>query len=229
MTRGMTQQTRQAALFLAGAFVLLVAFVMLKDDARPSQGGVLTSADGETIEISAAARAAGLRYDAAITPSDRAWVEAMIAQVRPEAAALIAEVDGLVTVGVLEPGQRPEGTIGLASGGPEGLAIDLDLTRLNGDLAMERSAAVIHELGHIVDYALVDDELLAQLDAGIPRGGTCGPVTDCELPAERFADTFAKWALRGAFSAGSGYAVPTPASLEGWGEPLGALAFSLPK
>jgi len=30
-------------------------------------------------------------------------------------------------------------------------------------------------------------------------------------------------------SAGSGYGVPMPASIEGWGQPLGALAISLPK
>ena len=226
----MTRQTRQAAMLLAAAFVLLVAFMAFRGEAGPpaAGGSLLTSRDGETIEITGAARAGGLSWDPSFSAADRAWVEAVIAQVRPEAAALIAEVDGLVTVRPMQPGQ-PEGVIGLASGGPDGLAIDLDLGRLDGDLAMERSSTVVHEFGHIVDYALIGDDLLAELDAGIPRGGTCGPVTDCDQPAERFADTFAKWALRGAFSAGSGYAVPTPVSIEGWGEPLGALSVSLPK
>ena len=56
-------------------------------------------------------------------------------------------------------------------------------------------------------------------------GGTIGA---CAQPEERFADTFAKWALRGAVSAaGAGYAIAAPASLEDWGAPLGALAVRL--
>ena len=51
---------------------------------------------------------------------------------------------------------------------------------------------------------------------------------DCTVPAERFADTFAKWALRGAVSAtGAGYGVATPASLEDWGAPLAKLAIEI--
>ena len=51
---------------------------------------------------------------------------------------------------------------------------------------------------------------------------------DCTAPEERFADTFAKWALRGAVSAvGAGYSVATPASLEDWGAPLSALAIEI--
>jgi hypothetical protein len=45
---------------------------------------------------------------------------------------------------------------------------------------------------------------------------------------ERFADTFAKWALGGRISlAGSGYGIPAPASIEDWGAPLGLLAAQL--
>ena len=50
----------------------------------------------------------------------------------------------------------------------------------------------------------------------------------CAEPAERFADTFAKWALRGGVSAvGAGYEVANPPSLEDWGAPLSALSVSL--
>jgi hypothetical protein len=80
---------------------------------------------------------------------------------------------------------------------------------------------VLHELGHVVDYALVAPELGRQLDAAIPP--------DPAVVEERFADTFAKWALRGSVSiAGAGYRIPTPSSLEDWGAPLGALAATLP-
>ena len=44
------------------------------------------------------ARAAGLRFAAAVTPADRAWILAAVQRARPEAARLIAEVDGLVEV-----------------------------------------------------------------------------------------------------------------------------------
>ena len=227
MTRGMTRQARQAAILLAGAFVLAIAFLTFKSQAM-SAGDVLRAEADGTVRIGAEARARGLTYAPGISPGDRAWIEAAIAQVRPEAAALIAEVDGLVTVGPLASGSAG-GAIGLASGGPGGFTIDLDLARLDNDLAMERNAAVVHELGHIVDFALVGDELLTQLNAGIPQGGACGLAINCDSPEERFADTFAKWALRGAFSIGSGYGVPMPASIEGWGQPLGALALTLPK
>ena len=69
----------------------------------------------------------------------------------------------------------------------------------------------------------VPDDLLTRLDAGIPHRGVCdaradGPYGACAPPEERFADTFAKWALRGAVSSvGAGYLIPTPSSLEEWG------------
>ena len=51
---------------------------------------------------------------------------------------------------------------------------------------------------------------------------------DCAPDQERFADTFAKWALRGAVSiTGAGYNLPAPASLEDWGAPLSSLAIEL--
>lgn len=228
MTRGMTKQARQAAILLAGAFVLAIAFLTFKSQALSSDGALRVGDDDGTIHVTGEARAAGLTYAPGITANDRAWIEAAIAQVRPEAAALIAEVDGLVRVGPLATGTA-DGAIGRASSGPEGLKVDFDLTRLNNDLVMERNAAVVHELGHIVDFVLVDDDMLAELDAGIPRGGACGLAVNCDAPEERFADTFAKWALNGAMSVGSGYGVPMPASIEGWGQPLGALAISLPK
>ena len=227
MTRGMTRQARQAAILLAGAFVLAIAFLTFKSQAM-SAGDVLRAEADGTVRIGAEARARGLTYAPGISPGDRAWIEAAIAQVRPEAAALIAEVDGLVTVGPLASGSAG-GAIGLASGGPGGFTIDLDLARLDNDLAMERNAAVVHELGHIVDFALVGDELLDPAERGHPAGRRVRPRHQLRQPGGAVRDTFAKWALRGAFSIGSGYGVPMPASIEGWGQPLGALALTLPK
>jgi hypothetical protein len=223
----MSAQTRQAAFLLAGAFVLAIAFLGFKSKAMSAGGALEAAADG-TIVVSEEARARSFTYAPEVTPADRAWIEAAVAKVRPEAAALIAEVDGLVTIRPMAPADTAR-AIGLAKGGPEGLSVEFDFARLDNDLAMERDPAVVHELGHIVDFVLVDDAMLAQLDAGIPQGGGCGMAENCDAPEERFADTFAKWALRGAFSVGSGYGVPMPPSIETWGLPLGAVALSLPK
>ena len=88
---------------------------------------------------------------------------------------------------------------------------------------------MLHELGHVIDFALVKKEVNARLDGQIPRGGPCGTAIDCDRVEERFADTFAKWALNGAVSeVGAGYGIAMPASIEDWGAPLGQLAFSLP-
>jgi hypothetical protein len=187
-------------------------------------------------EITPAIRAATLNLDE-VRPEDQAWIRAAIATARPEAQRLIAEVDGLVRVktdlhapGTIMPGA--EGAIGLTHFDGHNLTIDFDLALLNGDRAIDRNMVVLHELGHVIDFVLVDDKTIAQLDAGIPPVGACQSESkdygECTAIEERFADTFAKWALRGRFSlAGSGYGIPTPPSLEDWGVPLGRLAIQL--
>jgi hypothetical protein len=192
------------------------------------------SGDGE---ITPEVRAATLNLDS-VPPQDRVWIQNAIATARPEAQRLIGEVDGLIRVetnlhqaGSSLPGVPAE-AIGLTMYNGSEAVIALDAGRLNGDRAIDRNMVVLHELGHVVDYLLVDDELTQKLDAGIPASLECGAALDgaggCNAVPERFADTFAKWALRGRFSiAGSGYGVPTPPSLEDWGMPLGRLAIEL--
>jgi hypothetical protein len=202
-------------------------------------GGQRVKAGAQTgPDISDEERAATLNLDS-VPLADRAWIQAAIASARPEAQRLIGEVDGLVDVrttlnspGTIYLGGDTSQAIGLtmASGGRA--TIDLDVRRLNGDRALDRNMVVLHELGHVIDYLLVDDKLVAELDAGIPAAGECQSSTQaygaCTAVPERFADTFAKWALRGRFSlAGSGYGIPTPPSLEDWGRPLGRLALEL--
>jgi hypothetical protein len=197
--------------------------------------GVLHTTRGaaaEGDEISPRDRAAGLNLDS-VSPQDRIWIQNAIASARPEAQRLIAEVDGLVTVRTdLRAAGVPEDAIGLTRSTGDGLEILLGADRLNSDRAIDRNMVVLHEFGHVIDAALVDDELIRRLDAGIPASRECGDALDgaggCNALQERFADTFAKWALRGRFSiAGAGYGVPTPPSLEDWGMPLGALAIQL--
>jgi hypothetical protein len=187
------------------------------------------AADGE---IPPELRAATLNLDS-VAPQDRIWIQNAIATARPEAQRLIGEIDGLVTVRTdLRSAGVPEDAIGLTRSNGDGVEILLGADRLNGDRALDRNMVVLHELGHVVDFLLVDDKLMRRLDAGIPASRECGEALDgaggCNAVQERFADTFAKWALRGRFSiAGSGYGVPTPPSLEDWGMPLGALAIQL--
>jgi hypothetical protein len=161
--------------------------------------------------------------------SDRAWVLAAVAAARPEARRLIDEVDGLIEVRT-HTGSGP--VIGWAQIRAGKAVVSVDNAALNGDRVLDRNVVVLHELGHVIDHVLVSDELVQELDRGIPRPGNCvpssQPIGPCVAVHERFADTFAKWALRGAVSlAGSGYGVPAPPSLEDWGAPLGRLAVEL--
>ena len=207
-------------LVIAACVVLVLVGARMRADAASG-----------TPEISEETRAAGLRFAPTVTPEDRAWILAAIQAARSEAQQLIAEVDGLVEIRT----DLPTGVaIGLAQLSSDGAIVNFDLRSLNGDRALDRNVVVLHELGHVIDYQLVPDELVQQLDRSIPRVGTCEPaaatlpVGACTVIEERFADTFAKWALRGRFSlAGSGYGIPAPASLEDWGAPLGRLAIQL--
>jgi hypothetical protein len=210
------------ALVVIAAWAILIAV-----GARmwPDAGAAATGSN----EISEETRAATLRFAPDVAPADRAWVLAAIQRARPEAQRLIAEIDGLVEIHT----DLPRGdAIGLAQMTMDAAVVRFDVRSLNGDRAIDREVVVLHELGHVIDFQLVPDELVQELDRGIPRGGECHatalPTGACTSIEERFADTFAKWALRGRISlAGSGYGIPAPASIEDWGAPLGLLAARL--
>jgi hypothetical protein len=194
-----------------------------------SSGTVRLDTGGDTVDISDDQRAAGLTFDPAVSPGDRAWIEAAIASARPEAQRLIAEVDGLVTIHTAPLGAM---IMGATKPGPDGFDVFFNIPHLDGERSIDRNVVVLHELGHVIDISLIPPALDDQLDAGIPRpdscGGTGGPTGACAPAEERIADTFAKWALGGAVSAvGAGYQIPLPPSLEDWGSPLGALAAGL--
>jgi hypothetical protein len=213
------------------AVVLLAAVVsVLAGHGPKAQGEVPSDAKGQW-RITAQQRAAGPRFDMrTLAPADRAWIEDAIAGARPEARPLIEEVDGLVTfVG----GHGPL-FLGLTIPDSRGTTIQLNLDYLDYNRKEDRRQTVLHELGHVIDYALLSDRQDAGFDAAIPRTGQCVSSGDgiaigaCALPRERFADTFAKWALRGAVSiTGGGYGIPMPPSLETWGAPLTALGAQL--
>jgi hypothetical protein len=221
MTRAML---RLLGIVVAGAVALALAGPVVK--ARVQADGRLTTSDGDTVDVTGDARAAGLTFAAGVAPGDERWIRAAVARARPEAARLIAEIDGLVRVGTYAD-QGP--VLGVTRGDDRGFDVDLNVGLLNGGNARDRATVVLHELGHVIDFALIPRALGAELDAQIPRGGPCAEVVDCDRVEERFADTFAKWALNGAVSqVGAGYGIAVPRSLEGWGAPLAQLAYALP-
>jgi hypothetical protein len=174
--------------------------------------------------IPAESRAASFSFAAGVTEADRAALASAIASARPEAQRLIAVVDGMTTVTV---GADARGAAGTATdfGDRYELRLDLGMVGRMGPRAVAR--LVLHELGHVVDYALIDDALMARLDAGIPEGWVCeeGNVGSCAEKEERFAETFAKWATGDlGVDIYLGYKVPPPAMpLDVWGAPLTGL------
>jgi len=218
---------RMKAMLRVLGIVVAVLLVFAAAQSRAPADGVLTTSDGDTVDVTESARAAGLRFAAGVTPAQREWIGAAIARARPEAARLIAEVDGLVVVGTYA--ERGE-TLGITRGSEKGFTVDLNIALLDGDRVMDRATVVLHELGHVIDFALVRKDVNARLDEQIPRGGPCGLAIDCDRIEERFADTFAKWALNGAVAEiGAGYGIAMPSSLEDWGAPLAQLAYALPE
>jgi hypothetical protein len=174
-------------------------------------------------------RRAGFRFDAATAPADRQIFLDAVAAARPEAQRLIGLVDGLVTVRI-GPTSVP-GAIGLTEGLGSGYRVTIDLGLVAaryGPRGIQRT--VLHELGHVVDLALVTDDAMAGLDAGIPAGLGCedGKLGGCANREERFAESFAKWALGDiGVNLEIGYKVPPPsAPLDVWGAPLARLAAS---
>ena len=222
----MSPAVRLLVILVLGAIAIAIVVPGVERH-RAAAAGVLTTSDGDTVDITAAARAAGPTFAPGVPAADRAWVRTALAAARPEAARLIAETDGLVRFSVFSAGL--DAPLGVTRSHEHGFDVSLNVAQLDGSRAADRATVLLHELGHVIDFALVPRALDASLDAGIPRGGPCGAAIDCDRPEERFADTFAKWALNGAVSAaGAGYGIAAPASLEDWGAPLAQLAFSLP-
>ena len=170
------------------------------------------------------------RFSEPILPVNRAAFLHVFDRVRPDARTLYFRVAGLVTV------------VDGDTGTPHALGVTIpegdgryevrfrfgDVFAQLGQRGFDR--VVEHELAHVIDFALLNDRLRAQLDAGIPAGVQCRPggVTGaCAPRAERFAETFAKWASGDlGMNLYAGYAVPPPGDLNAWGAPLAELARS---
>jgi hypothetical protein len=174
-------------------------------------------------------RRAGFRFAPTVAAADRQAFLDAVAAARPEARRLIGLVDGLVDVRIGPTGTP--GAIGLTEDGEPGYRVTIDLELVlarYGPRGVQRT--VLHELGHVIDHALLTDDVTAALDAGIPAGLGCeeGLLGGCATRQERFAESFAKWALGDiGVNLEIGYKVPPPAApLDVWGAPLARLAAS---
>jgi hypothetical protein len=216
----MPARTRTLAILVLG---LLLAGLGLHT-ARSQQPGAAGS-QRSVGEVSAAERAATFTFAPGTAAYDRKVILAAVDHARPEARRLLDVVDGLVDIRV---GTTSPGTVGTA--GPRGQRYEVDfnlglVARLGGQRGIDR--VVLHELGHVVDFALVAPAVRARMNQGVPTGYGCqdGVTGACTAPEEVFADSFAKWASGdiGADLALAGYRIPPPSDLAGWGAPLDVL------
>lgn len=195
---------------------------------RVQHRSAAAAAAGRTVgEVSAAERDATFTFDPATADVDRTAFLTAVAHARPEAQALIAEVDGLVDVHVAV---TDAGTVGTTESQGDRYLVSVNLglvSRHYGQRGIDRT--VLHELGHVIDFALVPQALDDRLDAAIPRGYGCDQQQSgaCASEHERFAESFAKWATGDiGVDLYLGYKVPPPDDLAAWGAPLAALVGS---
>jgi hypothetical protein len=216
---------QQQGRLIAAAVVLVAVIAAVAGMARSAGPGTAVPQDGAH-RIGADTQRAAFTFDG-VSPADRALVEQAIASARPEARRLVEIVDGLVTLRVADERGK---ALGVTQPLPDGrYDVTVDLERVNTIYGRRGVARVVlHELGHVVDDAIVPAALDAQLDAGIPRGYACeqGGVGSCAIREERFAESFAKWAMNDiGVDLYIGYKVAPPTlALSAWGAPLAALA-----
>ena len=187
------------------------------DDAAAERAGarVLTRAQ----------RDATFRFDPAIPEQDRQTFLAAIGAARPEARRLLDVVDGLVDVLV--------GTTAVPAAGsteelPDRYEVIVDFAQIWQALGQRGvNRLVLHEMAHVIDMAVLPDDVTAGLVAGVPAGWGCeqGVSGSCAVPEERFAESFAKWAVGDiGVDLNIGYRVPPPSRpLDAWGGPLAGL------
>jgi hypothetical protein len=209
---------------LAAPLILVVLFAGVF--ALRAHGQAQMTSEGRGVgQISTTERAATFAFDPGVAPADRAAFLSAVDAAQPQARALLDTIDGLVDVHITT---TPSGTVGVTRsvGNRYSVTVDLGLVvRRYGRRGIERD--VLHELGHVVDFALVPQALDDQLDAAVPRGYGCdqGLSGACAEEVERFAESFAKWATGDiGVDLYIGYKVPPPTSLAGWGAPLVPLA-----
>ena len=200
---------------------LLAAFAVLVALRPPAAPQAAQSPSGGP-PLTAQQRTGTLSFSGVNSQDQQVIVDA-IHSARPEAQRLIDMVDGAVTVSVMDAGAS---AAGWTQADQNGYQVNIDLAKVSSQLGPRGvQRTVLHEFGHVVDFALVPPDLKARLDAEIPQGYSPCEAGQRSARAERFAETFSKWATGdiGA-SLDIGYRVPPPSvSLEEWGGPLAQL------
>ena len=221
---------------IAAYTVIVVCLIFGMRQASPAPPAVSKGSDGgaqyrldrvaadraHVALLSAGQRAMTFGFAPGADPQQERIFLAAIAAARPEAQRLVALVDGLVTVHFGDP---PGPAIGLTHFDGVDYDVTIGLSAVIDRFGIrEANAIVLHELGHVIDIALVTDELRRELDAGIPTGESCRPgrpTGACASIEERFADSFSKWAMDDlGVNLASGYRILAPVPLEAWGRPL---------
>ena len=206
--------------------VLIVPAIGFLAQSGPAQrsAGPQRGLGGARYELATLPAPAPLHFAAGTAAGDQRAVFDAIASARPEARRLIERVAGLVTIEVLP---LSPGIAGGTRPTREGYDVGLDLGRVSRAYGARGIARVtLHELAHVIDGALVPAELEKTLDDAIPRGWGCddGKSGACADRAERFAESFAKWATGDiGVDIYLGYSIPPPVPLDTWGAPLAAL------
>lgn len=150
-----------------------------------------------------------LAFDASFTPAERAAVEQVVASARPQARALIVAVSGQIRVARSADGGCPDRTSScvrassrLAGGKPasRGIVLELGAPHLAQAATPLGRFVILHELGHAVDAAMLDQHARDDLEDAFARAGwhpACarpGDPVACPAAHEVFADEFARWA-----------------------------------
>ncbi len=183
--------------------------------------GRTIAADGVR-SLSADERAATFTFEPGTPPADQQAFRDAVAAAGPEAQRLVGLVDGVTTVRIA---RTPPDALGITSDQEDGWLVEVDMARvlrISGARGLNR--VVLHELGHVIDRALVGDAAMAPMIDTIPTGFGCedGLTGACAPAEERFAETFAKWATGDiGVDLPMGYKVPPPSvPLETWARPL---------
>ena len=165
------------------------------------------------------------RFDPTVAAGDREWILAAVDKVRPEARQLIDDVDGMVTISTsASPARRRRRHRRSRSRRariPGALQPRLPRRRAQGRPRRHRRPRA-RPRGRL--RARCRPSCATSSPAQLPPSGACftADTGDCTAPEERFADTFAKWALRGAVSAvGAGYGTLATRLARGLGRAAG--------
>ena len=152
---------------VVGVLVLLVALVFTVRSAGNRLHAASEAATGQQA-ITAEQRAQGLSF-VGVSPGHQQAVLAAIAAARPEAQRLIEIVDGRVALYVAPPAG---GSLGLTDSVAASTATASPSTSTAPSSAMAGgiSRLVLHELGHVIDHALLTDPVPHDARRRRPRG-----------------------------------------------------------